>query len=181
MGSISYAIPPGSTARAEVSKHVRGTRAEVIASNSAPGDGYDWGGTYFAAHREDTGQVWASITLFAQHRGDVVIKMMDESMGPTAIGVGATVLKALTEPPDGEYARQWRCEAARYQQQRSAALAARGQWITLAAPVALRNGMHVDTVRVETLNLWKAQCGTRIRPRWDWFITQWALTQPGCR
>jgi len=131
MGSISYAIPHGSSARTEVAKYVRGTRAEVIASNSAPGDGCGWGGTYFAAHREDSGQVWASITLFAQHRGDVVIKMMDESMGPTAVGVGATVLAALTHPPEGEYARQWRREAAHYQQQRSAALAARGQWITL--------------------------------------------------
>jgi hypothetical protein len=64
MGSISYAIPHGSSARAEVAQHVRGTRAEVIASNSAPGDGCEWGGTYFAAHREESGQVWDSISLF---------------------------------------------------------------------------------------------------------------------
>lgn len=179
MGSISYAIPHGSSARAEVAQHVRGTRAEVIASNSAPGDGCDWGGTYFAAHREESGQVWASITLFAQYRGDVVIKMMDETMGPTAVGVGATVLAALTNPPEGEYARQWRREAAHYQQQRSAALAARGQWITLATPVTLRSGAHIETVRVENLRLWKAQSGTRIRPHWDWFMAEWTTTHPG--
>ncbi|WP_342314755.1 hypothetical protein LIX17_25150 (plasmid) [Mycobacterium avium subsp. hominissuis] len=169
MGSISYAIPYGSSARAEVAQHVRGTRAEVIASNSAPGDGCEWTGRYFAAHREASGQVWASITLFAQYRGDVVIKMMDETMGPIAIGVGASVLAA----PQGEYARQWRAEAAHYQQKRRDALAARGQWITLGRPVELRNGARVDTVRVETLRLWKAQDGRRIRPHWDWFMAEW--------
>ncbi|WP_141564226.1 DUF6927 domain-containing protein [Mycolicibacterium palauense] len=178
MGSISYAIPRGSSALAEVAQYVRGTRAEVIASNSAPGDGCEWGGMYFAAHREESGQVWASITLFAQHRGDVVIKMMDETMGPTAVGVGATVLAALTDPPEGEYARQWRREAAHYQQKRAAALAARGQWITLAAPVPLRNGTRIDTVRVETLRLWKAESGLRIRPHWDWFMANWTTAPP---
>lgn len=179
MGSISFAIPYGSSARAEVAQHVRGTRAAVIASNSAPGDGCEWGGTYFAAHREATGQVWASITLFAQYRGDVVIKMMDETMGPTAIGVGASVLAALTDPPESEYARQWRREAAHYQQQRRAALAARGQWITLGRPVELRSGARIDTVRVETLRLWKSQSGMRIRPHWDWFMAEWTTAPHG--
>lgn len=179
MGSISYAIPHRSSARAEVAQHVRGTRAEVIASNAAPGDGYDWGGTYFAAHREANGQVWASITLFAQHRGDVVIKMMDESMGPTALGVGATVLAALTEP-QGEYARQWRQEATHYQQQRAAALAARGHWIILQSPVTLRSGTLIDTVRVDTMRLWTAVSGRRIRPNWDWFMSTWSTApHPG--
>ncbi|MBY0285558.1 MAG: hypothetical protein K2X52_00180 [Mycobacteriaceae bacterium] len=177
MGSISYAIPYGSTARAEVARHVRGGRAEAVASNAAPGDGCDWGGTYFAAHREADGQVWASITLFAQSRGDVVIKMMDESMGPTALGVGATVLAALTEP-HGEYARQWREEAAQYQQRRVAALAARGQWITLQSPVTLRSGTRIDTVQVDNLRLWKAASGRRIRPQWDWFMSPWAPINP---
>jgi hypothetical protein len=68
MGSISYAIPCGSTARAEVAKYVRGTRAEVIASNSAPGDGCNWGGTYFAAHREATGHSSSSSPLMANPR-----------------------------------------------------------------------------------------------------------------
>lgn len=179
MGSISYAIPHGSSARAEVAQHVRGTRAEVIASNSSPGDGCEWGGRYFAAHREESGQVWASITLFAQHRGDVVIKMMDETMGPTAVGVGATVLAALTDPPEGEYARQWRREAAHYQQRRTAALTAREQWITLATPVELRSGAHVHTVRVENLRLWTTQSGLRIRPRWDWFMAEWTTNHRG--
>lgn len=174
MGSISYAIPYRSSARGEVAKHVRGTRAEVIASNSAPGDGGQWGGTYFAAHRESTGQVWASITLFAQYRGDVVIKMMDESMGPTALGVGATVLAALTDPPDSEYARRWRREAADYQRRRAAALAARGHWIDLSAPLPLRSGALVDSVHVENLRLWTAPSGLRIRPHWDWFMTGWS-------
>ncbi|QIV79516.1 DUF6927 domain-containing protein [Mycolicibacterium frederiksbergense] len=179
MGSISYAIPHRSSARAEVAQHVRGTRAEVIASNSAPGDGYEWGGTYFAAHREESGQVWASITLFAQYRGDVVIKMMDETMGPTALGVGATVLAALTEP-EGDYARQWRQEAAHYQQQRAAALAARGRWITLQSPVTLQSGTVIDTVQVDSLRLWTARSGRKIRPNWDWFMSTWSTTpHPG--
>jgi hypothetical protein len=74
-----------------------------------------------------------------------VIKMMDSILGPTAVGVGATVLAALTDPPEDEYARQWHREAAHYQHKRTAALAARGQWITVAAPVSLRNGTRIDT------------------------------------
>ena len=96
MGSISYAIPQGSSIRAEVAQHVRGTRAEVIASNSAPGDGYDWGGTYFAAHREEFRPGVGLHHLVRREprrrRGQDEGR---ETTGPTAVGVGATVLAAL--------------------------------------------------------------------------------------
>lgn len=156
MGSISYTLPKGTTARREVADHVRRNgRGTVVASNSAPGDGGEWGGVYFAAHRLDDGQTWASITLFAQRQGQVFIKMMTESMNPTAVGVGPRVLAALTDT-DSDDAKQWRADAARYQQRRAAALAARGKKITLARPVTLAGGTSVDTVTVGDLRLWKA-------------------------
>ncbi|WP_133062546.1 DUF6927 domain-containing protein [Mycolicibacterium peregrinum] len=174
MGSISYPIPAGSSARAEVAKYVRQGSSSVIASNYAPGDGGEWGGVYFAAHRESSGQVWASITLFGQHRGDVHIKAMSETMRPTAVGCGPRVLRALTEPAESEDARLWRQEAHRYQQKRRDALAARGHAIVLAQPVTLTNGMVLDTVVVDSLRCWSANDDRlRIRPPWDWFMRDW--------
>lgn len=177
MGSISYPLPDGATARTEVANHVRQNgRGTVVASNSAPGDGGEWGGVYFAAHRLEDGQTWASITLFAQRKGHVFIKMMTESMNPTAIGVGPRVLAALTDT-DSDDAKQWRADGARYQQRRAAALAARGKKIILAAPITLSGGPSIDTVTVMELRLWKAPWGSRIRPWWDWFMSDWTVAE----
>lgn len=177
MGSISYPLPDGSNARTEVANYVRRNgRGTVVASNSAPGDGGEWGGVYFAAHRLDDGQTWASITLFAQRQGQVIIKMMSESMNPTAVGVGPRVLAALTET-DSDDAKHWRADGAHYQQRRAAALAARGKKITLATPITLGGGTLINTVTVVDLRLWKAPWGSRIRPWWDWFTTDWTLAE----
>ena len=176
MGSISFNIPSGSTARAEVAHYVRRTVADevVLASNYAPGAGEEWGGVYFAAHRAEDKQVWASITLFAESRGHVFIKMMDESMGPTAHGVGKTVLAALTEPRDDHYAQDWRAEAREYQAQRQAALAAKGTWINLSRRARLGSGEEFGQAFVEGLLRWRTPAGTLVRPAWDWFTSAWS-------
>lgn len=173
MGSISYTIPARSTARAAVAKYVRQGPSEVIASNSAPTGGGDWSGVYYAAHREPDDQVWASITLFTQCRGQVVIKAMSESMGPTAVGVGKRVLTALTAPV-GEYAEQWRAEAADYHRRRDAAMNARGQWIRLATPIKLGSRVELAEVRVVDMRRWQTRSGGFVRPWWDWFLSEWA-------
>lgn len=183
MGSISYRIPYGSSAKKEVAKYVREALpgSEVVASNFAPGD-YGggkwggWGGYYYAAHKMPDGTVWASITAFQQYQGDVVIKLMDETMGPTAIGVGAKVLAALTPLPEDahEWQRGWREEAQQYQAKRKAALAAKGKTIKLAKPVKLTSGYEIDEVTVESMKLWRSG-GLRIRPGHDWFLREWEV------
>lgn len=183
MGSISYAIPYGSNARAEVAKYVRENyRGEVVASNFAAGDPGGskyggWGGTYFTAIRDEDGTVYAGVTLFSQYQGDVVIKALDETVGPTAIGVGPKVLKALTPlPADAhEWQVQWREAAQRYQERRKAAFAAKGKVINLAQPVKLRSGAEVDKVEVVDIRLWRTVHGTRIRPFADWYVSDWTL------
>lgn len=41
------------------------------------------------------------------------------------------------------------------------------------------HGARIDTVRVETLRLWKSQSGMRIRPHWDWFMAEWTTAPHG--
>lgn len=178
MGSIGLEIPEGSSARAEVARYVRRVSLDpVVASNSAPVDGdTQWSGVYFAAHRE-ADQVYASITLFGQHQGWVHIKMMSETMWPTAHGVGRSVLAALTPLPAGTSSdgRQWRRDAEQFQGRRRAALAARGHWIRLARPVALSAGEPVTEVEVLSMSRWRSLDGRLIKTRWDWFAAEWEV------
>jgi hypothetical protein len=182
MGSISYRIPYGSSAKAEVAKYVRENfMGEFLVGNFAPGDSGGlkwggWGGYYFGAHRLPDGTVYASVTAFAQDKGDVVIKAMEESMGPTAIGVGAKVLAALTPLPENthEWQRGWREEAEKYQMQRKAGLAAKGKTIKLAKPMKFTSGLELDTFEVEGLNEWR-WAGRRFRPGQDWFMSEWSV------
>jgi hypothetical protein len=133
MGSISYQIPYGSSARKEVAKYVRDNfRGEFLVGNFAHGDPGGlkwggWGGYYFAAHRLPDGTVYCSITAFGQDHGDVVIKAMDETVGPTAQGIGKKVLAALTPLSDDAHTWQqdWRREAHNYQEWRQRELAKR--------------------------------------------------------
>jgi hypothetical protein len=74
------------------------------------------------------------------------------------------------EIPAGSTAR---AEIAKYI--RYAALGARGRLIKLVAPVTLRSEATIATVCVESLRLWKTQSGLRIRPDWDWFVSNWQL------
>lgn len=178
MGSVSFEIPDGSSARAEVARYVRKVSLDpVVASNSAPVDGdSQWSGVYFAAHKEGA-QVYASITLFGQHQGCVHIKMMSESVWPTAHGVGRSVLAALTPLAEGtdSDSRQWRLEAEHFQGRRQAALAARGHWIRLARPVTLSVGEPVTEVEVVSMSRWRSLDGRLIKTRWDWFASEWAV------
>jgi len=176
LGSISYPIPTRSSARQEAVKHVR-QGGDVVASNCAPYDSDEWAGVYFAAHRTAEGRVWASITLFGQHRHHVFIKTMDESMVPTALGVGPRVLSALTDTTDAN-SLQWRADAARYRRRRAEAQAAQGTTITLGTPVTLTNGQSVDRVTVQDIALWQSDTGVRIRPRRNWFMDNWSPATP---
>ena len=131
MGSISYQIPYGSSLKKEVRDYVKGSfKGEFLCGNFASGDPGGmryggWGGYYFGAHKLDDGTVYASITAFGQYDGDVVIKAMDESMGPTAQGIGKNVLAALTPLPDDahEWQVNWRQDAKGYQEWHQAQLA----------------------------------------------------------
>lgn len=185
MGSISYAIPYGSSARAEVAKYVKESFVgEFVVGNFAAGD-YGgakyggWGGYYFGAHRKNDGEVYASVTAFSQYEGDVVIKAMDESVGPNAIGAGSKVLAALSPLPEDahEWRKDWRERAQNYQAKRKAALKAarEGSIIQLAEPVKLTRGGEINKVKVEGMRLWRTIHGQQIRPFQDWFMSDWSV------
>ena len=182
MGSISYQIPFGSSAKKEVVKYARENyKGELLVSNFAPGDPggskYGWGGYYFGAHKLSDGQVYASVIAYAQRQGEVVIKAMDESMGPNACGVGSKVLAALTPLPEDahEWQKGWREAAVNYQAKRKAALAAKGKLIKLAKPVNLNDGSSVQYVEVLSLNRWRKPYGGLIRCGSDWFLSDWEV------
>ena len=116
MGSSTIPRTRGRTARDEVAAYVRGFDGhEVVAANFAAGYG-EWDEVYFAALRTSTsGQVFALVVLFAEAGRDPWVKLLDETVGPTAAGVGPEVLAALTplDESASSYARQWRADASR--------------------------------------------------------------------
>lgn len=183
MGSISYQIPPGSSAKKEVVKYARENyQGELLVGNFAAGD-YGglkwggWGGYYFGAHKLPDGSVYASVIAYAQDKGDVVIKAMDETVGPTAVGVGPKVLAALTPLPEDahEWQKGWRQAAQNYQDKRQAALAAQGKLIKLANPINLSDGSSVQYVEVVSLSRWRRPFGGLIRAGSDWFVSDWEV------
>lgn len=120
MGSISYQIPYGSSAKKEVRKYVAESfNGEFLCGNYGPGDPGGmryggWGGYYYGAHKLPDGSVYCSVTAFGQYQGDVVIKAMDESMGPYACDVSKKVFSKLSPLPEDapDYQQRWRQNAA---------------------------------------------------------------------
>lgn len=185
MGSIGFTIPTGSTARHEVKKYLdKNCGGEILVHNYGPGAG-EWGGALYAAVRMPGGpdfpanQVIAVIALFSQASGQVFIKLMDETCGPTYRDAGTAVMKALTPLPQSHadsYAARWRESVAEAQRQRAAAKGAIGKTITLATPLSFGGGTQVDRVRVQSLTRWVTPSGDHLRPPSQWWVTcQWAL------
>lgn len=186
MGSISYQIPDGSSAKKEVLKYARDNfKGELLVHNFGPGD-YGgmkyggWGGYFYGAHKHPDGYVYASVIAFGQYQGDVCIKAMDESMGPGADGASVKVLKALSplREDDGlgnEWAKEWRERAWAYHEKKAAAKAAIGKLIKLDNPVNLSDGSSVQYVEVVDMKLWRKPFGGFIRAGSDWFLRGWEV------
>lgn len=115
MGSWTIPRTPGRAARDEVAAYVRGfDNHDVVAANYAAGYGR-WDAVYFAAlHHAPSRKVYALVVLFAEEGRELWVKVLDETVCPTADGVGPAVLAALTplDESANQYARQWRADAA---------------------------------------------------------------------
>jgi len=133
MGWTSYTRPPGQSdlehLRQELFDH-DDCKYELL-------DGATVRHTFYAAVRAiETGEVWALVVL--QHRNcgrsrhdgsNYARKELEECMGPAEDRCPARILALLSDPPENEYARQWRerCQV---------------NLVAAASKPALKNGMQ---------------------------------------
>lgn len=186
MGSISYptALNIREAMDDYMNTHMPEGESVVARSFESIGDRgiREWSTAGYYAVRKDNGVVVALVALGFKHRGEVYIKMLDETMGVGACDVSPRVLAALTplddpriDLPDGalerskkfrEDARQFR--ATRLEKQK-ALRNANGGTITLERPLSYQGIGEVTKVNVDANGNWSAPCGTRLgKPARPW-------------
>lgn len=103
--TVTYGRPPGLSTREFFEQELPNTLGGKIVASGSANDGYE--SAFYAAVRDDDGEVWAFVALTSRGGGGYGYKEMEESMGPCAVHAPARVLRALT-PTDNEAANDWR-------------------------------------------------------------------------
>jgi len=109
---------------------------------------------YLAITHHQTGETYGAVVLIdhvtkPRRYGDDYFnfgtKWIDESMGPAEDRPPRKILEALTDPPPGEYAEQWRQRAwANLRERESRPKVSRGTAIVFETPLRFTNGQELD-------------------------------------
>lgn len=172
MGSTSWDIPFGSTAKQEALDDVRrnlSSGLDIVDYCYGPGEGRNafryggWGSTLYLAVRDSDGAVSMHVRLFSSYRDGGVrcisAKDVHEDMGLGGCHeVAARVMARLT-PTDNEYANEWRAAVEKRRQvrrdNRRKAKAAVGRRITLGSVVTFQRLGEITVVDVESDAVWR--------------------------
>lgn len=180
MGTISYPTMLNIREAMDdyLNTHMLEGESVVARSFESIGEGgtSDWSTAGYYAVRQANGVVVALVARGFKHRGEVYIKMLDETMGVGACDVSPRVLDALTPLDDPrislgdssikesqrfrDAAREFR--ATRLAKQK-ALREARGGTLTFDTPLNYQGIGEVTEVNVDENGDWTSLCGARLR------------------
>lgn len=182
MGSIGFEIDRDANPRDEVMTYSRAVLrdgAQIVDHSFASTGGRagsDWGQVMYAAVREESGDVWALMTLFSvgkiNGRRALFVKLLDETEGLGLHTVPLRLLNKLT-PTESEYAVRWRQAVRRFHLGRRAARSMVGKVIELDRPVRYGEPVgEVRTVTVQSLTRWQdVETGCVLSAPAEWWMS----------
>lgn len=163
MGSIGVYVGHDEKTRDVVERFAAdiNDRMEIVYSSWQPlrGSDSEWSyALYQAIKVKDTGEVFAAVTLAFRRRVDrgseVVMKSMDETVGPFQCARVPRKLMNLLTDTDSQWANEWRDRVRVAQAKEAAAkrVVGSGSTVTFAEPFDYgRHGKH-DTFRVDSVD-----------------------------
>jgi hypothetical protein len=178
MGWTSTFRAPGLSTEEFFRQEFPNTLAEgrVLASSCA-------GGNFYAAVRNDDGEVWCLVVLCKRSSGyfNFTYKEMDDRMGPNIDDCPAKILDLLT-PTDSEFANDWRARCrAKVERKANRVKPEVGDTVLFAHPLTFSDGSEHDTFvyagKVRRTDVFTA-AGGRYNLGRDWAVREHVVIKP---